>query len=135
MSAFGGKADICPKLLTRDEAVSNSSAIMANFDYLEKSASNCLTFGSPCHADHRSSNDPFAGAGVVGLVVTVRSEAALNLLRLADVIAILMTIQLNAARRHVTSQANVILTLLFRVPPHTSSGSHLFRAMPNDTHV
>ena len=33
----------------------------------EKSASNCLTFGSPCHADHRSSNDPFAGVRVVGL--------------------------------------------------------------------
>jgi hypothetical protein len=28
--------------------------------YLGKSASNCLTFGSPCHADHRASNDVFA---------------------------------------------------------------------------
>jgi hypothetical protein len=74
-------------------------------------------------------------SGWSGWVVTVRSEAALNLLRLADVIVILMTIQLNAARRHVTAQANVILTLLFRVPPHTSSGGHLFRAMPSDIHV
>src|SRR5262249_33196517 len=36
-------------------------------------------------------------SGWSGWVVTVRSEAALNLLRLADLIAILMTIQLNAA--------------------------------------
>jgi hypothetical protein len=36
-------------------------------DYLGKSASNCLTFGSPCHADHRASNDVFAdGNGARG---------------------------------------------------------------------
>ena len=70
-------------------------------------------------------------SGWSGWVVTVRSEAALNLLRLADLIAILMTIQLNAARWHVTARADEVLTLLFRVPPHTSSDGHLFRAMPN----
>jgi hypothetical protein len=74
-------------------------------------------------------------SGWSGWVVTVRSEAALNLLRLADLIAILMTIQLNAARWHVTARANVVLTLLFRVLPHTSSDGYLFRAMPNDIHV
>jgi hypothetical protein len=37
--------------------------MIANFDYLEKSASNCLTFGSSCHADHRAPNDAFADGG------------------------------------------------------------------------
>jgi hypothetical protein len=68
-------------------------------------------------------------------VVTVRSEAALNLPTWAKVIAALMPVRLNATRRHVAARANVILTLLFRVRPHTSSDGYLFRAMPSDTHV
>ena len=69
-----------------------------------------------------------------GRLVMVRSVAALNLLTLANVIVILMTVQLNAAQRHVAARANAILTLPFRVRPHTSSGGHLFRAMPSDIH-
>ena len=53
----------------------------------------------------------------------------------AKVIVVLTPVRLNATRRHVAARANVILTLLFRVRPHTSSDGHLFRAMPSDTHV
>jgi hypothetical protein len=68
-------------------------------------------------------------------VVTVRSEMAQNLLTWAKVIVVLMPVRLNAMRRDVAACANVILTLLFRVCPHTSSDGPLFRAMPSDTHV
>jgi hypothetical protein len=79
--------------------------------------------------DYASSN-----SGWSGRVAIVRSVAALNLLTLANAIVILTTVQLNAARRHVAARTNAILTLLFRVRPHTSSGGHLFRAMPSDIH-
>ena len=65
-------------------------------------------------------------------MMTVRSEAAINLLTWTNVIVILVTVRLDAALGHVAAWANAILTLLFRVDPHTSSDGHLFRAMPND---
>jgi len=78
---------------------------------------------------------PSSSSGWSGRVVTVRSEAAINLPAWANVIVILMTVRLDATLGHAAARANVILTLPFRVDPHTSSDRHLFRAMPNDFHV
>jgi hypothetical protein len=69
-------------------------------------------------------------------VVTVRSEAAISPPTWANVIVILMTVRLDVALGHVAARANVILTLPFRVDPHTSSDGHLFRvALANPAHA